>query len=214
MATLEEVFEQSTDAVFGIDDAGSIRFANSKFERLLGYSGQQLYGTSCAEILCCIDLQMQTFCNVHCPFLKQFLRTTANQHFISDFDLMVRHANGDYILVNIGANYILPQLREKTRVVDIFFSIRRVNLQRMLQRLSTATVEKSAKAGTSRRGQLTSREKEILVLAAKGVKTNQIARSLSISIHTVRSHFKNIYPKIGANSRAEAIVFAIQHRLH
>ena len=214
MATLDEVFEQSTDAVFGIDEAGSIRFANSKFERLLGYSCKQLYGTSCTEVLCCLDLHRQTFCDLQCPFLDQFLKTTASQHYISDFDLMIKHANGDYILVNIGANYILPQLREETGVVYVFFSIRQVNLQHMLQHIATATFEESLQTGMSRCNRLTSREKEILVLAAKGMKTSQIAHSLSISIHTVRSHFKNIYPKISVNNRTEAIMFAMQHRLH
>ena len=115
MTSLGEVFERSTDAVFGIDETGSIRFANSTFERLLGYSCKQLYCTSCAKVLCGIDLHGQTFCGRHCPFLKK----AANHPFISDFDLMVRHANGDYILVNIGANFILPQLREKNRMVDV-----------------------------------------------------------------------------------------------
>lgn len=210
MATLGDVFERSTDAVFGIDETSSIRFANNTFEQLLGYSCKQLYGTSCARVLCGIDLHGQTFCGQHCPFMK----SAANHSFISDFDLMVRHANGDYILVNIGANFILPQLREKNRMVDVFFSIRRVNPRRMLHRMATATFEESAKAGMPGHDQLTSREKEILALAAKGMKTNQIAHSLSISIQTVRSHFKNIYPKIGVNSRTEAIIFAMQQGLH
>jgi DNA-binding NarL/FixJ family response regulator len=46
------------------------------------------------------------------------------------------------------------------------------------------------------------------------LKTTQIARLLSISTRTVRTHFKNIYPKLGVNSRIEAIIFSMQHGLH
>jgi DNA-binding NarL/FixJ family response regulator len=45
------------------------------------------------------------------------------------------------------------------------------------------------------------------------MKTTQIAERLCVSTQTVRSHFKNIYPKIGAHSRADAVVFALRHGL-
>ena len=210
MNTLGEVFDQSTDAVFGIDAAGRIRYANSTFERLLGYSGKQLCGSQCADVLCGTDLHRRAFCGPHCPILK----TVTGQPTISDFDLVVRRADGDSVLVNIGANYILPQLQEEAEQVKVFFSMRQVNPRRMLQRMATAPVEGSVRAGMPGRGRLTSREKEILGQAAKGMKTSQIAHSLSVSTQTVRTHFKNIYPKLGVNSRTEAIIFAIQHGLH
>jgi DNA-binding NarL/FixJ family response regulator len=98
--------------------------------------------------------------------------------------------------------------------VDVFFSMRQVNPQRLLQRMATAPVDELAKSGTRRRSRLTSREKEILDLATKGINTAQIASHLSVSIQTVRTHFKNIYPKLGVNSRTEAVVYAMQHVLH
>lgn len=210
MSTLGEVFEQSTDAVFGIDATGRIRFANSQFERLLGYSSNRLCGTWCAEILCGTDMHGQPFCGPHCPIPK----TVADQASISDFDLVVRRADGGPLLVNIGASYIPPQRRKEAGQVDVFFSMRQVNPQRLLQRMATAPVVGSAKTGARRRNRLTSREREILGLATKGMNTNQIASRLSVSTQTVRTHFKNIYPKIGVNSRTEAVVFAMQHGLH
>jgi DNA-binding CsgD family transcriptional regulator len=208
--TLGELFAQSTDAVFGIDAAGRIRYTNRKFERLMGYSCKQLCGTWCAEVLCGTDMHGQPFGGPHCPIPK----TAADPSSIGDFDLVVKRADGDPVLVNIGAIYIPPQLREEAGQADIFFSLRQVNAWRLMQRMATAPVEGSGKAGTRGRGRLTSREKEILGLATKGMKTTQIASRLSVSTQTVRTHFKNIYPKIGVNSRIEAVVFAMQHGLH
>ena len=209
MNALSKVFAQSTDAVFGIDATGRILFANSKFERLMGYSRKQLCGTWCAEVLCGNDIHGQPFCGHQCPIPK----TVADQPPISDFDLVVKSARGDRALVNIGASYISPQQRKDVGEVNVFFSMREVNPQRLLQRIAMAPVEESVKADTRRRDQLTSREKEVLDLATKGMKTAQIANCLFVSIQTVRSHFKNIYPKLGVTSRTEAVIYALQQRL-
>jgi DNA-binding NarL/FixJ family response regulator len=127
---------------------------------------------------------------------------------------MVKRADGERVLVNIGASYIPPHLRGEAGQVDVFFSVRQVHPRRLLQRMAMAPVEATVQAGTRRRGRLTSREKEILGLAAQGMKTTLIARRLSVSTQTVRTHFKNIYPKLGVNSRTEAVIYAMQHGLH
>jgi DNA-binding CsgD family transcriptional regulator len=208
MNALQDVFEQSTDAVIGIDASGRVRFANSTFGRLLGYSPDQLCGTRCAEVLCGTDIQGHAFCGKHCPIPK----TAVNSPSISDFDLVVKCADGNFVLVNIGACYIPRQMREQAGQVDVFFSLRRVDPQRLLQRMATAPVEGSITAGTRGRGKLTSREKEILGLATKGLQTTQIASRLCVSTLTVRTHFKHIYPKLGVNSRTEAVIYALQQR--
>ena len=95
----------------------------------------------------------------------------------------------------------------------VFFIIRQVNPQRMLQRMAIAPAEGPASTGRYRLNQLTSREKEILDLAVNGRKTTQIACDLSISTQTVRSHFKNIYQKLGVNSRTEAVIIALQNEM-
>ncbi len=209
MNMLGHVFEQSTDAVFGIDVTGRIRFANSKFEQLMGYSSNKTCGNQCAEVLCGTDLHGQAFCGSHCPIPK----TTVDQPSISDFDLVVKHADGHDVLVNIGASYMPPRLQEAAPQVAVFFSMRQVSPQRMLQRMAMAPVKELDKIDRYGRNRLTSRENEILGLAVNGKKTTQIACDLSISTQTVRTHFKNIYPKLGVNSRTEAVIFALQQEL-
>ena len=210
MNALNHVFAQSTDAVFGIDASGRIRFANNAFERLMGHSSDRLRGSWCAGVLCGTDMQGHAFCGAHCPIPKR----VAGQPSNTDFDLVVKRADGESILVNIGASYISPQLREQAGQVDVFFSLRRVNPRRLLQRMAMAPGEGTAENSARVRGRLTPREKEVLGLAASGMKTSLIARRLSVSTQTVRTHFKNIYPKLGVNSRTEAVIFAMQHGLH
>jgi PAS domain S-box-containing protein len=210
MGILDEVFDKSTDAVFGVDRDGRVLFTNSTFERLLGYSHNQLFGTRCADVLCGTDLQGKSFCCSRCPIPK----ISTGQSSITDFDLIIKHADGHDVLVNIGISYIQPQLEVDTPHMKVLFSLRQVYPQRMLQRMTMPPVKESLKTGDSRRKLLTAREKEILGLAVNAMKTNQIANHLSISKQTVRSHFKNIYYKLDVNSRAEAVIFAIQQGLH
>jgi len=57
---------------------------------------------------------------------------------------------------------------------------------------------------------LTKREKEILRLVATGVTNREIAYRLSISINTVKVHLRNIFTKLGAESRTEATMIAVR----
>jgi DNA-binding NarL/FixJ family response regulator len=61
--------------------------------------------------------------------------------------------------------------------------------------------------------QLTPREREVLALLVEGASGQQIAKRLSISTNTVRTHVQSILTKLQVHSRLEAAVFASRHRL-
>jgi DNA-binding NarL/FixJ family response regulator len=61
--------------------------------------------------------------------------------------------------------------------------------------------------------QLSSREMEVLELAAKGLRNKDIGSKLNISTRTVEGHFNNIFTKLEVSSRIEAILYAVSKRL-
>jgi DNA-binding NarL/FixJ family response regulator len=69
---------------------------------------------------------------------------------------------------------------------------------------------RAAHAGKPDHGPFSEREYEILTIVARGFSSEEIARMLSISPHTVISHVKNIYQKLAVHSRAEAVFEARQ----
>lgn len=68
---------------------------------------------------------------------------------------------------------------------------------------------------TGRRAEdlLTPREHEILLLLAQGMSNDEIARALVVELSTVKSHLARILPKLGVQSRLQAVVWAYQNRV-
>lgn len=60
---------------------------------------------------------------------------------------------------------------------------------------------------------LTTREKEILSLAAKGYANKEIAEQLFISVKTVETHKSNVMEKLGLRSRPDLIKYAVKKGL-
>ena len=60
-------------------------------------------------------------------------------------------------------------------------------------------------------GTMSAREREVLSLLAAGQSPAQIARSLDISIHTVRRHLANISEKLGVKGMNALTRYAIRH---
>jgi DNA-binding NarL/FixJ family response regulator len=57
---------------------------------------------------------------------------------------------------------------------------------------------------------LSAREQEVLKRLAQGMVYKQIAHELSLSTSTVRTHLHNIYGKLGAVDRAQAVLIATE----
>jgi DNA-binding NarL/FixJ family response regulator len=54
----------------------------------------------------------------------------------------------------------------------------------------------------------------VLRQVGDGATNKEIAADLGVAVSTVERHLVNVYTKIGARGRADAIAYALRHRLH
>lgn len=83
----------------------------------------------------------------------------------------------------------------------------------VLRKVRSSMESKQTDSPMSDGGELSSREKEILVCVAKGMLNKEIADKLNLSIYTVITHRKNITRKIGIKTVAGLTVYALLNNL-
>lgn len=77
----------------------------------------------------------------------------------------------------------------------------------VLQAFTTRSGSRSAKL------LLSDREKEVVLLVARGYRNKEIGGKLLISEQTVKNHLHAVFEKLGVSDRLELALYAIHHRL-
>jgi DNA-binding CsgD family transcriptional regulator len=60
---------------------------------------------------------------------------------------------------------------------------------------------------------LTSRQWDVVNLAARGLEDEEIGRVLFLSANTVKTHLRNAYARLGARGRAQAVALAFERNV-
>lgn len=122
MGALHELFEHTSEAIFGIDENRNIRFWNKSCEDLLRVPHQQALGKSCAELLCGKDAEGNSICAKACPIVK----APNAQVFDNHFSLVLETGNNESLAVNVGSYFIEKSYRENNDDVRVFHTVRPV----------------------------------------------------------------------------------------
>ncbi len=98
-----------------------------------------------------------------------------------------------------------PQLQATVRAVAQGMVVVPVDHSSWLYENHSANTLPSSEALQAPLETLTPREREVLELVGQGLSNKLIARTLSISEHTVKFHISSISTKLGASSRTDAV---------
>lgn len=111
------------------------------------------------------------------------------------------------LLNNIYCSSICEKLVQKYPYIYLSNDIE--SLKNIIEKLiQTNEIEKSLSSN------LTKREKEILILIAKGRLNKEIANELNIAERTVKNHIANLFKKINVYDRTQAAVYAIKNGIY
>ncbi|WP_200213337.1 response regulator [Micromonospora coerulea] len=85
-------------------------------------------------------------------------------------------------------------------------------LRRLLDRFADVLPDPAARAPKALSA-LTEREREVLVQVARGLSNAEIARALSVSETTIKTHVGHVLTKLGLRDRVQAVVLAYESGL-
>jgi DNA-binding NarL/FixJ family response regulator len=101
-------------------------------------------------------------------------------------------------------------LAEAVRTVHAGDSLLAPSVTRRLIGAFVTSRKTTSRADTVDLEGLTAREREVLVLIARGLSNDEIAASLIVSRATVKTHVGRVFAKVGARDRAQAVVRAYE----
>jgi len=210
----------AADAAFITDQDQRIVFWNRAAERTLDLTFDEVIRQPCHEILGGQDDQGRLVCRRHCRVAV----TALTGGVVGHYDTLVRTKSNGARWVNMSTLAFLANgTPADTMIVHLFRDITRKKENEQLFR-QVLRAAKDLGDGELSQGvpsasmsdpdsDLTHREREVLSLMAQGLKTGDVAQSLSISSATVRNHIRNILHKFDVHSRLEAVVYAIKNGL-
>ena len=99
------------------------------------------------------------------------------------------------------SGYIVKPFNEKTLLasLEIAISNHAADINRKMPPISMGKINKHLLSP------LSEREFEVVQLVYEGITNNQVAEKLFLSINTIKTHLKNIYLKLSANTRYSVI---------
>ncbi len=137
----------------------------------------------------------------------QVIMLTVSEDAEDLLDALRAGARG-YLLKNIETDFLLDSIRRAVNGESVMSS-------QMAGKLADAmrASQKEVAAAEISTGKLSPREREIIVMLARGASNKEIARLLDLAESTVKIHVQGILRKLNIASRVQAAVYAVEHGL-
>ena len=190
----QEIIFKTSEIAYAVDRKGKIVAWNRAAENIFGYPDHEALGKKCWDLLCGKDSFGNQYCCEGCPVLN----LAFDNKSVNCFHIKFKTASLEMKEFTVSALLLSSEAG-----VDLM-----VHLCRSEPGIEYKPINgfsRTPSPRTTRRGNLTHREQEILELLAEGNSTGEISSALRISSHTVRNHVQNVLFKLQVNSRLKAI---------
>ena len=126
------------------------------------------------------------------------------------FDALRAGASG-FLLKNAGPEQLLDAVRAAGRGHALLApEVTRRVIRQMTGEGGAATGAGPERTEPAALGRLTGREREVLVLLARGLSNGEIARDLVLGEATVKTHVSSVLAKLHLRDRVQAVVYAYE----
>jgi len=190
----QEIVFKTSEIAYAVNRDGYIVAWNRAAENVLGYTHKEALGKRCWELLCGEDSFGNQYCCEGCPVLN----LAFDNKSVNCFRVTFKTASLEMKDFAVSA-----LLLSSDTGVDLMVHLCR-NESGTKHKLTNG-FSKQRTAPLARRGNLTTREIEVLSLLAEGNSTSEVSSSLQLSAHTVRNHIHNVLFKLQVNNRMRAI---------
>ncbi len=201
-------FGQSGDALVGIDETGTIVLWNSAAVALLGRSEADALGRPCHEVLAGRTPSGSHLCMPGCAIQKSCAQFRAPRRF----EIVIAHPDGSDLWLDAVTCVVADERGRPVALHLLCESVAARHLKRIADGMQRDR-QPSPPPPVLPAIPLTGRERDVLRLLAHGLRTAGIAEELQLAPATVRNHIGNLLQKLGAHSRAEAVILALQRGL-
>ena len=217
---LLEFLEQTADAAFCVTGQGEICSWSAAAEKLFGYSSSEAIGKSCNRLL-----QGRGSLGAKGCTPEFYARQVAvDGATVPNFDLEVRVRSGRRIWVDLSTLIFKDGRTHPRLVVHLARDItKRKQEEQLLHGMLQISKQIVAMSGGNGNGNgmghlvpvscLSEQEQCILRRFSDGKNSSEIARSLGITLQTLRNHLHHVNEKLGTHNRLQAVMHAMHRKL-
>lgn len=206
-----DIIERSPGPAIATDQQNRVLGWNGAARELLGHAPEcTAEGRPLRSVLDARDIFGNRWGTEPVAFLEMIQRGEG----VRPFEFQVTKADGGVLRLAVSVVVVLGQRPTDYSVVYLMRPVlRRRRADEAIERLLDDPEALSRVLRPGDAPELTRRQTEVIRLLADGQGVEEIADSLNVSVHTVRSHVQNILAKLGVHSQVEAVARAFRERL-
>ncbi len=211
---LLEFLEETADAALCVDQQGEVRFWSAAAEQLFGYAGSDVIGKLFCAALHCRGALGTRVCT------RDFYAQQAGRCRIPNFDVEVTVRSGHRMWVDLSTLLFKDGRTHPRMLVHLARDItKRKQQEELLHRMLQVSKQIVAMSDGNETGRLapvsslSEQEQSILRLFSEGKNSAEIARTLGITLQTLRNHLHHANEKLGTHNRLEAVTHAMCRKL-
>lgn len=209
-----EIAKEAPGPAVAVDRDNRILAMNRPARRLFGFSGRtSLLGRPFFELVEGRDV----FGNRLADPAGGLWRMVAHREPLSSFEISARSTSGEGLRLAAHVIVVLGHESSEHELVYLLTPVlRRRRADETIERILTRGEIPTGLEPANRpvpSADLTPRQTEVLRLLAQGANVDEIAGTLGISVHTVRTHVQRILETLDVHSQVEAVALAFRDRL-